>query len=194
MYLDMAANPNPEEPGVNWGAYVELDTVYDFRPPGAGMDEALRQRVRGIEATLFSETVRDAGRLDYLMMPRLLAVAERAWAAEPAWAQAGEPAALHRAAWSGFVNVLGQRVLPRLDLERGDVAYRIAAPGMVVEHGKVLVNHALPGLTLRYTTDGSAPTAQSTVVAGPIAARGTIQAAAFDRNGRSGQVARIVNR
>jgi hexosaminidase len=25
MYLDMAANPNPEEPGVNWGDYVELD-------------------------------------------------------------------------------------------------------------------------------------------------------------------------
>jgi hexosaminidase len=25
MYLDMAANPNPEEPGVNWNDYVELD-------------------------------------------------------------------------------------------------------------------------------------------------------------------------
>jgi hypothetical protein len=32
MYLDMAANPNPEEPGVNWNDYVELDTVYDFTP------------------------------------------------------------------------------------------------------------------------------------------------------------------
>ncbi|WP_229258355.1 family 20 glycosylhydrolase [Duganella rivi] len=200
MYLDMAANGNPEEPGVNWGAYVELDTVYDFKPlamTSAGLTEAGRRHIRGIEATLFSETIRDASRLDYLMMPRLLAVAERAWAADPAWAQesdATRAAALHRAAWSGFVNVLGQRVLPRLDLERGDVAYRIAPPGMVVEGGKVLVNHVLPGLTLRYTTDGTLPTVQSKPVTGPITAKGVIQAAAFDRTGRAGLVARIVNR
>ncbi|WP_229224006.1 family 20 glycosylhydrolase [Duganella sp. SG902] len=197
MYLDMAANPNPEEPGVNWGAYVELDSVYDFKPLGASLTDAGRRRIRGIEATLFSETIRDASRLDYLMMPRLLAVAERAWAADPAWALEPDPAraaALHRAAWSGFVNTLGQRVLPRLDLERGDVRYRIAPPGMVVEGGKVLVNHALPGLTLRYTTDGSAPTARSKPVTGPIGTKGVIRAAAFDRTGRAGLVARIVNR
>lgn len=197
MYLDMAANANPEEPGVNWGAYVELETVYNFKPLSAQLTDAGRKRIRGLEATLFSETVRESRQLDYLMMPRLLAVAERAWAPDPAWANEADAAraeALHGAAWSGFVNVLGQRVLPRLDLERGDVAYRIAPPGMVVEGGKVLVNHVLPGLTLRYTTDGSAPTVRSKLVAGPIAAKGTISAAAFDRNGRAGLVARIVNR
>lgn len=197
MYLDMAANANPEEPGVNWGAYVELDTVYNFKPLNAQLTEAGRQRIRGLEATLFSETIRDARQLDYLMMPRLLAVAERAWAPDPDWthtAEAAQAAALQRSAWSGFVNVLGQRVLPRLDLERGDVAYRIAPPGMVVEGGRVLVNHVLPGMTLRYTTDGSAPTPRSRPVTGPITVRGTISAAAFDRTGRAGMVARIVNR
>ncbi|MYM81579.1 family 20 glycosylhydrolase [Duganella sp. FT50W] len=197
MYLDMATNANPEEPGVNWGGYVELETVYNFQPMSAQLTEAGRKRIRGVEATLFSETVRTTSQLDYLMMPRLLAVAERAWAPDPDWAQAGDAAraaALRRAAWSGFVNVLGQRVLPRLDLERGDVAYRIAPPGMVVEGGKVLVNHVLPGLTLRYTTDGSAPTARSKPVTGLIAAKGTISAAAFDRTGRAGMVARIINR
>ncbi|WP_229257570.1 family 20 glycosylhydrolase [Duganella callida] len=197
MYLDMSANPNPDEPGVNWGAYLELDTVYDFKPLAASLSEAGRSHVRGVEATLFSETIRDTHLLDYLMMPRLLAVAERGWAPDPAWARETDPAraeALHRAAWSGFVNLLGQRELPRLDLERGDVFYRIAPPGMVVEGGKVLINHTLPGLTLRYTTDGSVPTVHSKPVTGPIAARGVIQAAGFDRNGRSGLVARIVNK
>ena len=197
MYLDMAANGNPEEPGVNWGAYVELDTVYNLKPFGPQLTEAGRKRIRGLEATLFSETIRDPRLLDYLMMPRLLAVAERAWAQDPAWANEADPAraaALLRGDWSGFVNVLGQRVLPRLDLERGDVAYRIAPPGMVVEGGKVLVNHVLPGMTLRYTTDGSLPTVRSKPVTGPIAARGTISAAAFDRTGRAGMVARIINR
>jgi hexosaminidase len=196
MYLDMAANPNPEEPGVNWGAYVDLDTVYDFVPFDPRLTESGRKHIRGIEATLFSETIRDVERLDYLLLPRLMAVAERAWAADPAWATERDPARAdkqRRAAWSCFVNVLGQRLLPRLDLERKDVRYRIAPPGLTLEGGKVLVNHAIPGLALRYTTNGSAPTAGSRLVAGPIGARGVIRVAAFDRNDRPGAVARIVN-
>jgi hexosaminidase len=210
MYMDMAYNPNPEEPGVNWGDYVELDTVYDFIPfdylknasdaqrlGKDGLTDYGKRRVRGLEATLFTETVRDPARIDYLVMPRLLAVAERGWAPDPAWATEPDPAkadALRRAAWSGFVNALGQRVLPRLDLERAGVAYRIAPPGLMLGGGRVLVNHVLPGITLRYTSDGSAPTAASPLVTGPISERGVIQAAAFDRNGRSGLVARIEHR
>lgn len=210
MYMDMAYNANPEEPGMNWGAYIELQDTYDFIPfdylknaseaariGKDGLTDYGKRRVRGLEATLFSETLRDPAGIDYLVMPRLLAVAERAWAADPAWAlepDAAKAAALHRAAWSGFVNALGQRVLPRLDLDKTGVAYRIAPPGLLVEGDKVLVNHVLPGMTLRYTLDGSAPTATSRLVEGPIAARGIIQVAAFDRNGRSGAVARIDRR
>jgi hexosaminidase len=208
MYMDMSYNPNPEEPGVNWGDYVELDTVYDFipldymktaNPPLIGKDSLTdygKRHVRGLEATLFTETIRDPLRIDYLVMPRLLAVAERAWAPDPAWAKeadAAKAAALHRTAWSGFVNVLGQRVLPRLDLEQTGVAYRIAPPGLMLENGRVLANHVLPGITLRYTSDGSLPSAGSKVVTGAIADKGVIQVAAFDRNGRAGLVARIEN-
>ena len=207
MYLDMAANPNPDEPGVNWNDYVELDTVYDFVPfdmlrnaPESarvgkdGLTDYGKRHVRGLEATLFTETVRDAGRIDYLVMPRLLAVAERAWAPDPAWAveqDAAKAAAPHRRAWSGFVNALGQRVLPRLDLEQAGVAYRIAPPGLMVDGEQVQVNHVLPGITLRYTTDGSDPDAGSRLVTGPITERGTIKVAAFDRNGRRGLVASV---
>ncbi|EEF26356.1 Beta-hexosaminidase, putative [Ricinus communis] len=208
MYMDMSHNPNPEEPGVNWGAYVELDTVYDFipldymknaSPPLAGkvgLTDSGRRHVRGMEATLFTETVRDPSLIDYLVMPRLLAVAERAWAPDPAWAtetDAAQAVVLHRAAWSGFVNVLGQRVLPRLDLEKTGVAYRLAPPGLMLDGGRVLANHVLPGITLRYTSDGTTPTASSRMVDGAITDRGVIQVAAFDRNGRAGRVSRIDN-
>ncbi|NGZ85511.1 family 20 glycosylhydrolase [Duganella sp. SAP-35] len=210
MYMDMSYNPNPEEPGVNWGDYIELDTVYDFIPfdylknasdaqrlGKDGLTDYGKRRVRGLEATLFTETVRDPSRIDYLVMPRLLAVAERGWAPDPAWATEPDPAkaeTLHRTAWSGFVNALGQRVLPRLDLEHSGVAYRIAPPGLMLDGDRVLVNHVLPGIALRYTTDGSAPSAASPLVTGPIRERGVIQVAAFDRNGRSGLVARIEHR
>jgi hexosaminidase len=210
MYLDMAANPNPEEPGVNWNDYVELDTVYDFIPFDMlknasetarigkdGLTDYGKRHVRGLEATLFTETVRDASRVDYLVMPRLLAVAERAWAPDPAWALETDPAmaaTLHKKAWSGFVNALGQRVLPRLDLEQAGVAYRIAAPGLMLDGDRVLVNHVLPGMSLRYTIDGSEPGTDSKPVAGPILERGLIKVAAFDRKGRRGLVASIDRR
>ena len=210
MYFDMAHNANPEEHGVNWGAYVELDTVYDFIPfdimkdapesARVGKDRLTdygKRRVRGIQANLFAETARDPARLDYLVMPRMVALAERAWAADPAWATAPDPVkagVLHRSAWSGFVNALGQRVLPRLDLDGSKVAYRIAPPGLVLQDGAVLANHGLPGMVLRYTTDGSAPTAASKMVTGPIVERGMIRVAAFDRKGRSGAVAAIESR
>ncbi|MES2162636.1 MAG: family 20 glycosylhydrolase [Pseudomonadota bacterium] len=208
MYMDMAYNANPEEPGVNWGDYVELDTVYDFipldylknaNPPLIGKDALTdygKRRIRGLEATLFTETVRTPERIDYLVMPRLLAVAERSWAPDPDWAtepDAAKAAILHRNAWSGFVNTLSQRVLPRLDLEHAGVDYRIAPPGLVLDGGRVLVNHVLPGIAMRYTSDGSEPNTSSKPVSGPISDKGQIKVAAFDRNGRMGAVSHIDN-
>lgn len=204
LYFDMAHNKNADEPGVRWGAYVELDTVYDFVPldfvRGAAGKERLtdygKPNILGLEATLFTETVRDQARLDYLVMPRLLALAERAWAPDPAWAReqdAATAARLHAGAWSQFVNQLGKRVLPRLDAERSPIAYRIAPPGLSLDQGRVLANHQLPGFTLRYTADGSEPQAGSAEVRGPIASKGTIRVAAFAANGRSGKSSRIDN-
>lgn len=190
LYLDMSHNRNPDEPGVNWAATIELDDVYNFIPLGQTLTDAGKRHVRGLEAALWTETIRDPALADYLLMPRLLAMAERAWAAEP-------PQGSETAAWTGFVNALGQRVLPRLDLEQaplGPVNYRIAPPGLAIEGDKVYVNHALPGFTLRFTSDGSEPTAASPLVQGPIAERGLIQAAAFDRNGRRGGISRVDNR
>lgn len=212
LYFDMAANKNPEEEGVNWAAYTDLDTVYDFipfddirtqptdatpRPGFARLTPVGQQYILGLEGTLFAETVRDADRLYGLFMPRLLALAERAWSPDPAWARERNPAqaaAQHDAAWSVFVHQLGRQVLPRLDAERPDVRYRIAPPGLALAQGSVRVNHQIPGLVLRYTTDGSEPTVDSpTVSDGQISARGHLRVAAFDTNHRRGRSSQIHN-
>jgi hexosaminidase len=132
-----------------------------------------------------------------MIMPRLLALAERAWASDPEWATESTPtkaAAMHRLAWSGFVNQLGKRVLPRLDAEQDAVQYRIAPPGLKRIDKQIHVNYQLPGFTLRYTTDGSEPDTHSAIVLGPIATKGLILVAAFDRNGRKGNSSRIKNK
>lgn len=212
LYFDMAYNRNPGEPGVHWGAYIELDKVFDFIPfdylknapanPAAahvrdGLTDYGQRHIVGLEATLFTETVRDVATMDYLIMPRMLALAERAWAQDPAWTRepdAAKAGVLHDADWSAFVNQLGKRVLPRLDAEQAGIAYRIAPPGLRVVDGKLLANHQLPGLALRYTVDGSEPGAGSALVTGPIRARGTIKVAAFAADGRAGPSSSMVLR
>ncbi len=84
-------------------------------------------------------------------------------------------------------------MLPRLDLEHTGVDYRIAPPGLMLEGGRVLVNHVLPGIGMRYTSDGSEPNTSSKPVSGPISDKGQIKVAAFDRHGRMGAVSHIDN-
>lgn len=209
LYFDMVHYPSPEEPGQNWAGYADLDRVFDFDPyndirqgvddatPAPGkqqLSEAGKRHIRGIEGTLFSETVREPARLEYLLMPRLLALAERAWAPEPSWAlttDRAQAARLHAAAWSQFVSQIGLQVLPALDAADQPIGYRIPPPGLAVVDGAVMANEQLPGFVLRYSVDGSAPNVRSPLVVGPIRSSGAVEVSAFDRNGRHSRPSRI---
>jgi hexosaminidase len=199
FYFDMAYNSDAMEPGVNWAAPagVDLEQVYGFDPfdfvphPSAGhcteeLSDYGMKHIVGLEGALFSETVRTQERFDYLLMPRLLGLAERAWSpARPA----GEAA--HGEDWSRFVNLVGKRVLPFLDADWPDLNYRLPPPGLLVKDGKVYVNYQFPGTTLRYTSTSEPPRADSPVVTGPIEAGGRVSVAAFSRNGRAGRASTI---
>ena len=219
LYFDLAYNKNPEEPGLNWGGYVDVDKAFDFIPfdylrnakvdrLGYPLDRSTlaakerltldgQKNILGIQGCLWSETLNEEGRLDYLLIPKLLGLAERAWAPDPTWARetdAGKAEALYGEAWSLFVNAVGKRELPRLDAEGLRLRYRIPPPGLKVVGGRVHANIQLPGFDLRYTTDGSEPTVQSPLVQGPIQTKGLIQVAAFNRTGRKGHSSRVENR
>jgi hexosaminidase len=216
LYFDLAWSPNPAETGLDWGGYVDLRKPFDFIPfdyyrnahldrRGNPLDPAVfigkdrltdygRAHILGIQGNLWSETVGGEGLADYMLVPKLFALAERAWAPDPEWAterDAVKSEALYREAWSRFVNVIGQRELPRLDREVPGLNYRIPAPGLKAEAGMVRTSLEIPGFTLRYTTDGSEPTTRSAEVRGPIPLRGTVRVAAFNATGRKGRTARL---
>src|SRR5258708_13235397 len=109
----------------------------------------------GLEANRWSETLGAGGQLEYMLLPRLFGLAERAWAPDPDWARERDPersASLYREAWSRFVNVLGQRELPRLDRGVPGVNYRIPTPGLKVEGGLVHSTAEPPPFPLPPTT------------------------------------------
>src|SRR5882762_8103175 len=216
LYFDLAWNPNPSETGLDWGGYVDLRKPFDFIPldyyrnarldrRGNPLDPAVfagkdrlteygRAHVVGIQGNLWSETVGGDGLAEYMLVPKLFGLAERAWAPDPDWAterDGAKAASLYREAWSRFVNVVGQRELPRLDREVAGLNYRIPTPGLKVEGGTVRSSLEIPGFTLRYTTDGKEPTTRSAVVSGPIPARGTLRVAAFSATGRKGHTAQV---
>ncbi|HEY8970970.1 MAG TPA: chitobiase/beta-hexosaminidase C-terminal domain-containing protein, partial [Puia sp.] len=94
---------------------------------------------------------------------------------------------LYAAAWNGFMNVVGQRLLPRLSYMNGGYAYRIPVPGVLVENGLVRANLPMPGFLVRYTTDGTEPVLSSRLYEGPVADRKLIRLRAFDVRGRGGR-------
>ncbi len=209
-YFDMSYLRSPQEPGYYWGGFTDVDKPFYFIPYDyfrntkedaagnpvkadafAGKDRLTdfgKSNIIGLQGLIWSETLRSEANLEYMILPKLLGLAERAWSADPEWAtssdyeKAGE---LYAADWNRFANRLGQQELPKLDYYAGGFAYRIPPPGMKLENGKVLMNVQFPGLVIRYTTDGSEPTEKSMEYTGPIEANGIIKAKTFTSSGRS---------
>ncbi len=81
-YLDMTQDYAPEEPGVDWASVIPLETAYHYEPLSElAKDDPLHKRVWGVQSALWTEIVSSPERLDYMVYPRLIAIAETAWSA-----------------------------------------------------------------------------------------------------------------
>lgn len=208
-YFDMSYHKSPEEPGYYWGGFTDVDKPFYFIPydyfrntkedaagkpvkPTAfvGKDRLTdfgKSNIVGLEGLIWSETIRSEAGLEYMVLPKLMGLAERAWSADPEWATASDSArgtALYNAEWNRFVTQLGKQELPKLEYVNGGYAYRVPPPGMKLENGQLVMNSQFPGLVIRYTTDGSEPSLQSAVYSGPVAVKGVVKAKTFTASGR----------
>ena len=81
-YLDMKYNETTEL-GLKWAGLIEVRDAYDW-DPAMRMKGVTEANIIGLEAPIWSETVRNIGAVEYLAMPRLPALAEVAWTPQSA--------------------------------------------------------------------------------------------------------------
>ncbi|MFB6249898.1 MAG: family 20 glycosylhydrolase [Salinibacter sp.] len=212
FYLDMAYSKHPQEDGFYWAGFVDLQDPFAFvpldlyksadrtsmgrpiNPDSAFADhvrlaDSARSNILGLQGQLWGETLRSVDRMEYMAVPRLLSLAERAWAPQPRWATLEDVGRLREqraAAWSAFAHRLGRRELPRLSRRAPEWTYRLPPPGATVENDTLRANAALPGLPIRYTTDGTTPTSTSPRYRGPVAVApdAPVRLRTFDGRGR----------
>jgi hexosaminidase len=217
LYFDMANYKSFDEPGYYWGAFSDIDKPFSFIPfdyfkntkvdkNGMPLNRNIfigkqrltdygKSNIVGLQCALWGETVKTPERQEYMLLPRLLGFAERAWAKDPDWATEKDTTKsqdLYQQAWVNFLNVLGKRELPRLDYLNGGYGYRIPKPGVILQDGKYLANEQFPGLVIRYTTNGKIPDAKSSVYKEAVTNDNSdIKFRAFDNKGRGSNVTEI---
>lgn len=211
FYFDLAYNNDPREPGLCWGGFVNTRDAWHYNPFNvfnstlkttmgqpvdplvayAGMERLrpdARKNILGLQAQLWSETIHGPEMLEYYVLPKLLGFSESAWAPARVWETT--PDATLRAqqveqGWNVFANAIARKEFPRLSKIFGGFNYRVPPPGAIIQDGKLLTNVEYPGLTVRYTVDGSEPTMNSTEFTGPIEVTATeIILRAFDITGK----------
>lgn len=220
LYFDLAYAKDPAEPGYYWGGFIDTRKAWELTPLDirqcAEMDllgnpldkekffkgvtpltEKGRANIMGIQGLLWAENAKGRDMMEYLIFPKLLGLAERVWAKQPLWAtikDGNERKKGMNRAWNEFAHLLGKQELPRLDRLFGGVNYRIPPPGATIENGTLKANSAFPGLTIRYTLDGSEPSPQSPRYENPVTIGkdfSVIKLKVFNSKGRASRLAEI---
>ena len=181
LYFDFPQEIDPEERGYYWATrFTDTRKVFGFAPENlpqnaetsvnregrawsaTGNDS--NQGFIGMQGQLWGETVRTAEQMDYMIYPRLLALAERAWH-KASWEldyQPGQgysetsnlvPQDLLIADYAQFSQALALKELPKLDA--AGVGYRIPVPGASDQAGVLNMNTEFPGIPMEVSTDGS---------------------------------------
>ena len=172
FYLDMGYSWHQNEQGLHWGGkvdefdawsalptnlYASARTAVDGTPidiTTASEGKAKLERpnnIIGIQAQLWGETLRNFDQVQYMMLPKMMGVSERAWTAAPR----------HQ-----YNLKIGTRELPLLNSMGFN--FRVGPPGIKVADGMLLINTQYPDEMVTYTLDGSEPTIDSPRWTAPV--------------------------
>ncbi|UYY58189.1 beta-N-acetylhexosaminidase [Sphingomonas sp. S2-65] len=183
LYLDQLQSGLPDE--FNGRLAVQsLEKIYRYEPVPAGIDAEKAKHVLGAQGNAWSEYLITPGQVQHAYFPRAAAIAEMTWSAKDK---------------RDFFSFL-ERVQPQIGrwersgMHVADGAFAVGyqlqgSRGDALRAGKAVValSTQAPYGTIRYTTNGSEPTAKSPAYKGPLTLKpgAKIRAAAFDKAGNA---------
>lgn len=189
FYFDLLYCNHQQEDGLNWGGYVNEYNSFDMLPydiyksvrrnrTGEPVDifnihkskvplkKEARNQIKGLQGQLWSETIRSFDQIGYYLFPKMFGLIERAWNTQPAWSLENNNM-LYEEALRRYNARIAHLELPRLAAK--GINFRVAPPGIIVKEGMLYANSTIPDAEIRYTTDGSEPTIESTRWTEPVA-------------------------
>ncbi len=136
-----------------------LRKTYDFEPVPTGFTPEMTQHIIGVQANIWTERIPNQDRLYFMSMPRMLALAEAGWTA----------------AKDKNYDDFFQRVISRFDhFDAQNLFYHLPPleglddKVVFTDQATLTITIPLSDMQVYYTTDGTAPTQQSTRYHGPV--------------------------
>ena len=108
-YFDHLQSRNRKTEPLSIGGFLPLDTVYAFEPVPAALSATEAKHILGAQAQVWTEYIPDAKHVEYMLFPRMAALAEAVWTP------------VNRRSYSNFVERLGPHLVR---LQAMDVNYR----------------------------------------------------------------------
>lgn len=172
LYFDYLQTDSPDEPPGR-PATIPLRRVYEFEPVPRQLAVDKRQHIIGVQGNAWTEHLRTYDRLQHALFPRMAALAETAWT----------PARMRD--YDNFLKRLPEQLrrYQALGIRFATTPFEVGKSVSEQDDGKVQValSNPLGYPDIRYTTDGSAPTASSSAYTNPLllALPTRLQAAVF---------------
>ena len=77
-YFDYCQSKDKDSEPLGIGGYIGLETIYGYEPM-EGMPDGAEEHILGVQANLWTEYIQTPEHLEYMLLPRLLALSEVQW-------------------------------------------------------------------------------------------------------------------
>lgn len=160
------------------GGYTPLERVYGYEPVPEELSPEEAAYIKGVQANVWSEYINTPAKAEYMMFPRVFALAEIAWSPKSG------------RTYPGFLMRLRQQepLLDRLNVNRFRNFDEVKGELLIKGNKPALqLSSSLPNGVIHYTLDGRVPTASSPIYqeAVPLLKTGQLQAAILNKKGKA---------
>ena len=158
LYFDYYQSTDTEHDPLAIGGYLPLERVYSFEPT-AGIPEEYKKYVTGVQANLWTEYIPTFSQVEYMVLPRMDALAEVQWTNAPKDFKAFLPRLVRM---TELYDHLGYNYAKHIF----DIRASFTTDG---DKGEIVVTLETEGSAdIHYTLDGSEPTATSPKYEAPL--------------------------